>query len=133
MEHKEFYKLLNQVMTKKDSKITPTEDNYNGYLMNRYLSFHSEYMPIILSRTTNIMGWIPESDDPEMNYKCIKNILPIIPKNYIKYIKKPAVVLSKEHDITQEQIEDEARYYECSKREIRALILDYCTKNKQTN
>ena len=53
-----------------------------------------------------------------------KGILPKLPKSFIQYIKKPAVVAAQELEITEDEIKDEAMFLECSKREIRNLILE---------
>lgn len=59
----------------------------------------------------------------------MKGILPKLPKSFIQYIKKPAVVAAQELEITEDEIKDEAMFLECSKREIRNLILDYAKRS----
>lgn len=128
MDFKEFYKLLNEAITKEKTDIKPTSENYNTYLFNRYLSFYVPEIAVHIAKTTNKLGFIPEENDEEMSFNCIKAILPKLPMMYIDYIKKPAVVASQEYDFDEDEIFLEAKLNECSKREIRNLILDYAKR-----
>ena len=129
MDFKEFYKLLNEAITKEKTDIKPTSENYNTYLFNRYLSFYVSEIAVHIAKTTNKLGFIPEENDEEMSFNCIKAILPKLPMVYIDYIKKPAVVASQEYDFDEDEIFLEAKLNECSKREIRNLILDYAKRS----
>ena len=131
MDFKEFYKLLNEAITKEKTDIKPTSENYNTYLFNRYLSFYVPEIAVHIAKTTNKLGFIPEENDEEMSFNCIKAILPKLPMVYIDYIKKPAVVASQENDFDEDEIFLEAKLNECSKREIRNLILDYAKRSRK--
>ena len=124
MNFKEFYKLLDEAITKDESDIMISDENYNPFIFNRYLSFYHPQIAILLAKTTNRVHWIPDGENEEMSFKCMKGILPKLPKAFIQYIKKPAVVAAQELEITEDEIKDEAMYLECSKREIRNLILE---------
>ncbi len=129
MDFKDFYKLLDEVMEKEPSGVTPSDENYNNFLMNRYLSFICPEMSVIISKTSNIINWLPESHDEVVSYKGIKSIIPKIGKRYIEYIRKPVVVAANTLEIPEEDITLEAKLNECSKREIRNLILDYAKRS----
>ena len=129
MEFKEFYRLLDEVITKEDSNLVPTEENYNPFILNRYLSFYHPQISVLICKTSNKIGWIPDGDNPLMSYKGIKSLFPKLPKAFIQYVKKPAVVAAQELEITEDEIKDEAAFLECSKREIRNLILDYAKRS----
>jgi hypothetical protein len=83
----------------------------------------------LIAKTTNRTHWIPDGEDEQMAFKCMKGILPKLPKAFIQYVKKPAVIASQELEITEDEIKDEAAFLECSKREIRDLILDYAKRS----
>ena len=121
MDFKEFYSLLDEAITKDKSHVSPSEENFNVYLMNRYLSFYHSEISIHIAKTTNRLGFIPEEDDA---YYCIKGVLPKLPKAFIQYVKKPAVIAAQECEFEEEEIFREARLQECSKREIRNMILE---------
>lgn len=122
MDFKEFYKLLDEAITKESSGVIPSDENYNQFIFNRYLSFYHPHVAIFLSNTANRTNWIPEGDDEEMSFKCLKSILPKFPKKFIQYIKKPAINFDDELEISDEVIKEEAAFLECSKREIRILL-----------
>jgi hypothetical protein len=129
MDFKEFYKLLDEAIAKDVSGVVASDENYNAFIFNRYLSFYHPQIAILLAKTTNRVHWIPDGEDEEMSFKCMKGILPKLPKLFIQYIKKPAVVAAQELEITEDEIKDEAAFLECSKREIRNLILDYAKRS----
>ena len=129
MDFKEFYKLLDEAIAKEPTDVVASEENYNAFIFNRYLSFYHPQIAILLAKTTNRVHWIPEGEDEEMSFKCMKGILPKLPKAFIQYVKKPAVVAAQTLEITEDEIKDEAMFLECSKREIRNLILDYAKRS----
>lgn len=129
MDFKDFYKLLDEAMTKDKSNITPCDENFNLFLFNRYLSFIAPEMCIHLSKTSNRFGFIPNGEDTQMTFNFIKAILPKLPKMFIEYVKKPAVVAAQKCDFDEDVIFREARLNECSKREIRNMILDYAKRS----
>lgn len=129
MDFKEFYKLLDEAITKEQSGVTASEDNYNSFIFNRYLSFYHPQISVLIAKTTNRTHWIPDGEDEQMAFKCMKCILPKLPKVFIQYVKKPAVVAAQELEISEDEIKEEAAFLECSKREIRNLILDYAKRS----
>lgn len=94
MDFKEFYKLLDVALTKEKTDITPSEENYNNYIFNRYLSFYHPEIAIYITKTSNRINWLPHGDNEEMSWKGIRALLPKLPKTFIQYVKKPAVVAS---------------------------------------
>jgi hypothetical protein len=100
MDFKDFYKLLDEAMTKDKSDVVPTGDNFNLFLMNRYLSFIAPEVAVYLSETSNKLGFIPDSENAEMAFSGIKAILPKLPKMFINYVKKPAVNAAQECDFS---------------------------------
>ena len=129
MDFKDFYKLLNEAIDKEPSGVVPTEETYNNFLMNRYLSFTIPEMAIIISKTSNVNGWLPQSHDEIIAYKGIKSIVPKLGKRYIEYVRKPVVEAANTLEIREDDITLEAKLHECSKREIRNLILDYAKRS----
>lgn len=122
MDFKEFYKLLGEALTKEESGIEPNKENYNVFLMNRYLSFYHPEIAIHISKTTNRLGFIPDCGE---EFYCIKSILPKLPNTFIEYVKKPSVIATQNLNFSDEEIYTEAKLNECSKREIRNMILNY--------
>ena len=129
MDFREFYRLLDEAIAKEESGVVASEENYNPFIFNRYLSFYHPQITILLSKTTNRVHWIPDGEDEEMSFKCMKGILPKLPKAFIQYVKKPAVDAAQELQITEDKIKEEAAFLECSKREIRNLILEYAKRS----
>lgn len=129
MDFKEFYKLLDGALTKEKTEITPSEENYNTYIFNRYLSFYHPEITIYLAKTSNRVNWLPCGEDEEMSWKGIRALLPKLPKSFIQYVKKPAVVATQELNVSEDFIKEEAMFNECSKREIIDLILDYAKRS----
>lgn len=130
MDFKELYKLLDGAITKEPVDVIASSDNFNTFIFNRYLSFHSEFNPILLSRTVNRVNWLPDSEDEYIAWKGIRASLPKLPRRFIDYVKKPAVVATQELEVSEDWIREEALLNECSKREIRDLIL-WKTKQKE--
>jgi hypothetical protein len=124
MDFKEFYKLIDEATTKEKSDVVPSGENFNLFLFNRYLSFIAPEMCVFLSKTSNRFGFIPDGDKENEAFNFIKASLPKLPKMFIEYIKKPAVVSSQKCGFTEDDIYLEAKLNECSKREIRNMILE---------
>jgi len=129
MNFNEFYKLLDEAITKEHSNIIPSKDNYNTFIFNRYLSFYHPEIAIHISKTSNRNAWIPDGDNEELAWKGIRALLPKLPKTFIQYVKKPAVVAAQELNVSEDFIMREAMFNECSKREIRDLILNYAKRS----
>ena len=83
MDFNEFYSLLNEAITKDKSNVTPSDENFNIYLMNRYLSFYHSEIAIHIAKTTNRLGFIPDDEDA---YYCIKSICQC--DNILTYLNK---------------------------------------------
>ena len=129
MDFKEFYKLLNGAITKEEIDVVPTSENFNTFLFNRYLSFYHPEITIHVAKTSNKLGFLPDDGDEEIAWKTIRAILPKLPNTFIQYIKKPAVVAAQNCDFDEDQIFIESKFNECSKREIRNMILDYAKRS----
>lgn len=129
MDFKEFYKLLDGALTKEKTDITPSDENYNNYIFNRYLSFYHPEIAIYIAKTSNRVNWLPHGDNEEMSWKGVRALLPKLPKTFIQYVKKPAVVAAQELNVSEDFIKEEAMFNECSKKEIRDLILDYAKRS----
>jgi hypothetical protein len=48
---------------------------------------------------------------------------------FIQYQKKPSVIINEELGVYEDEITEEAKLNECSKREIRFLISDYAKRS----
>jgi hypothetical protein len=129
MDFKEFYRLLDEAIAKDETNITPSEENYNQFIFNRYLSFYHPEVATLVSKTLNRVNWIPDGDNEVMSFKCSKSVLPKLPKLFIKYIEKPSIIATQELKISEDEIAEEASYLGCSRREIRNLILDYAKRS----
>ena len=122
MDFKDFYKLLDDVLTKNDSGITPSKENFDSFLFNRYLSFYHQQVAVLLTKTTNNINWIVDEEEPQMAFKAYKSVLPKMPKRFIEYVKKNITDILKDLKVKDEDIYREAKLNECSKREILELI-----------
>lgn len=131
MNFKEFYKLLDGAISKEHVDIVASQDNYNSFLLNRYLSFYHPEITIYIAKTANKVNWLPDGDIDSAAWQGIRALLPKLPKTFIKYVKKPAVIAAQELDISEEQIAEEAMFNECSKREIRDLIFNYARRREE--
>lgn len=132
MNFKEFYKLLDGAISKDPTNIVASGDNFNTFIFNRYLSFYHPEIAKHIAKTSNRVNWLPDGDNEEKAWQGIRALLPKLPKLFISYVKKPAIVTSQELEISEDFIKEEAMFNECSKREIRDLIL-WKTKHKETN
>jgi hypothetical protein len=130
MDFKEFYKLLDEVITKESSGIIPTKENFDSFLFNRYLSFYHPEIAVFLSKTANRVNWVVDSDEPQSAFNCLLGIFPKLPKRFIDYVKKTITDELKELKVKDEDIWIEARMNECSKREILDLI-DYAKRSRK--
>lgn len=131
MNFKEFYKLLDGAISKEPVDVVASQDNYNSFIFNRYLSFYHPEIAIHIAKTVNRVNWLPDSDIERAAWQGTRAILPKLPKRFINYVKKPAVIAAQELDISEEQIAEEAMFNECSKREIRDLIFNYARRREE--
>lgn len=121
MDFPQFFKVLDSVITKSDIDFSLTEDNYQQFLINRYLSFISPQACILVNQVFNDMSSFP-FETQEEQYRLTKAVFPKMRKQFIKYKRKPSVEKLKELEITDEEIEALASMLEVSKREIRDEI-----------
>ena len=129
MNFKEFYKLLDGAISKDPTNVVASGDNFNTFIFNRYLSFYHPEIAIYIAKTSNRVNWLPHGDNEEMSWKGVRALLPKLPKTFIQYVKKPAVVAAQELNVSEDFIKEEAMFNECSKKEIRDLILDYAKRS----
>lgn len=121
MDFKEFYELLDSATTKRETKLVPSEENFNVFLFSRFLSFMNPILAVYLDETINRKNWLPEDDDLEVRFKGIRSVLPKMPKMFCKYVKHPTFNNQERLDYTEEELREEARLRQCSVRELRML------------
>lgn len=121
MDFKEFYELLDSATTKRETKLVPSEENFNVFLFCRFLSFMNPILAVYLDETINRKNWLPEDDDLEIRFKGIRSVLPKMPKMFCKYVKHPTFNNQERLDYTEEELREEARLRQCSVRELRML------------
>lgn len=121
MDFKEFYELLDSATTKRETKLVPSEENFNVFLFSRFLSFMNPILAVYLDETINRKNWLPEDDDLEIRFKGIRSVLPKMPKMFCKYVKHPTFNNQERLDYTEEELREEARLRQCSVRELRML------------
>jgi hypothetical protein len=109
----------NILFHKKEIAITNEDNQFSGYLTNRWISMYSPTMALVVNNSTNWLYSIFETD--EQYYKFLFTIIPKVRQKYIQYIKK----VKTEDTNTDEETEIEilARNLELSKREVK-LYLD---------
>lgn len=122
MNFSEFYKVLKHIMTKDDLGFQITEDNFNLFMVNRYLSFYHPNICKMINETSNKYDIQNNLQHYENAYEYIYNIIPKIPYKFIKYIKKPAVKNIRDNNITDEDVKNLANFYEISTREVRNML-----------
>lgn len=125
MNFNEFFSLLKSIFTKERCEIKPTEENFNVYMILRYISFYHPTICIYINETFNNYNVFSKFLSPEDAYKYLKAIIPKLPYTKISYIKKPSTQKLKKRNIDDSKIEKLASYFEISKREVRDIL----TKN----
>lgn len=125
MNFNEFFSLLKSIFTKEKCEIKPTEENFNVYMILRYISFYHPTICIYINETFNNYNVFSKFLSPEDVYKYLKAIIPKLPYTKISYIKKPTTQKLKKRNIDNSKIEKLASYFEISKREVRDIL----TKN----
>lgn len=125
MNFNEFFSLLKSIFTKEKCEIKPTEENFNVYMILRYISFYHPTICIYINETFNNYNVFSKFLSPEDAYKYLKAIIPKLPYTKISYIKKPTTQKLKKRNIDDSKIEKLASYFEISKREVRDIL----TKN----
>ena len=125
MNFNEFFSLLKSIFTKERCEIKPTEENFNVYMILRYISFYHPTICIYINETFNNYNVFSKFLSPEDAYKYLKVIIPKLPYTKISYINKPTTQKLKKRNIDDSKIEKLASYFEISKREVRDIL----TKN----
>lgn len=100
---------INSVLFDKE-KVDVT-DEYNPYMLNRWLSMYSPDIAFIINETVNINQPIIEED----NYNYLFNLLPSRRKCRIAYIKKTKEKVEK---ADESDVDVKAKVQELSKREV---------------
>ena len=105
--------------TKEKNILTNVEDEsvYVPFVVNRWISMHS---PKTAKAANEINRHLSTFGDKKELYKLHDAVIPKVPKNYSRYIKKEAVKKIKPVD----NLDKMAQYHEVSKREIKEWI-DY--------
>lgn len=124
MDFQSFYKLLDEVMTKKPSGVVPDEDNFSSYVMVRYMSFYDPCLLELINNSVNkraAFRWCER--DPKDSFEYIKSVFPKLPRRYITYQSKPSGDAIKRADVNDEWVEEYARWKQMSPREVRDLLV----------
>lgn len=91
------------------------EDQFNGYLVNRWVSMYS---PQIANLVNNTANWLyPILSEKKDHYKFMHSIMPKLKRKHIPYIKK--VKTEKKEEDNVELI---AKGVELSQREVKYLL-----------
>ena len=132
MDFKEFYKLLDSTFDKSEVDVFPSNQNFDLYLFTRYISFYGNtYIADWVSKTFNKSGWLPDSQNEQMAWLGISSMIPKMPKRFIQYVKR-RMVNEKQQVISQQQLTDYAKFFECSQRQIKDLILTIKENGKRS-
>ena len=114
------FDFLNTIIFDKNNEITIEENDFNLYMVNRWLSMYSPDMANVINETSNKYGQTLAIKEDQ--FKFLLNMLPKQRKKHIAYIKK-----IKESKSTKEEAIDItaliAKKMEISKREVE----DYLT------
>ena len=117
----EFYKLLHQLITKKESGIEPDENNFNRFLMTRYISFYPapfmvEYINEYLNK--RYVSNFVDKQGEAVQFGYMNTIIPQMPYARTKYIKKKKSAITYENGLDEEELIRLAKLRSISKREI---------------
>lgn len=122
MNFPEFYKVLKHIMTKEELDIQINEDNFNLFMILRYLSFYHPNICKLINETVNKYDIQSAYLKAEDGYNLIYNMIPKLPYKFIKYVKKPSVKNLRDKEISDEDVENLARLFEVSTREVRNML-----------
>lgn len=109
-------------MIKNDLDVQINEDNFNLFMIDRYLSFYHPNICKLINETLNKYDIHNMYLNPEDGYKFVYNMIPKLPYKFIKYIKKPAVKNLRDNNISDEDVKNLAALFEVSTREVRAML-----------
>ena len=89
MNFPEFYRLLDEILTKRPCGVAPTEDNFDAYLMNRYVSFYDPSMAALVNSTSNRLGFFECcGGDPAAEFRLLKAVVPRVPRRRVNYVSR---------------------------------------------
>jgi len=112
------FKLIHNVVNKKDQDLKFKEDGFSFFMFQRWLSMASAINAKIVNETSNRMYyWF---QDNEKWYKFFLTILPRGDYRKINYLKKQKK--NKVNSLDQEQIDTLSDNLEMSKREVEKLL-----------
>jgi hypothetical protein len=118
-----FYKILGNIITKKELEdIEITNDTYDQYICNRYLSFYHPVLLEIINMGLNRQNYIPNGDEAVSSYLYTKSVVPKLPFKRIEYHKKKNSEKIQNFNITEEDILLLAQKKEMSVREIKEIL-----------
>lgn len=118
-----FYKILNNIITKKRLEdIEITNDTYDQYICNRYLSFYHPALLDMVNWGLNRQNLIPNGDEAASSYLYTKSVVPKLPFRKIDYHKKKNSEKIQNFNITEEDIILLAQKKEMSVREIKEIL-----------
>lgn len=118
----EFYKLLKSLYTKEDIPIKPTTDNFDVFLVNRYISMYHPKMCIFINETMNNYEVMQNITDLDTVYEMYKAVIPKLPPTKTKYIKRTTSNAQQRNEVTEADIKQFATLLEVSTREVREYL-----------
>lgn len=83
------FDFINNILFDKKEQPNETQDEeseFNGYMVNRWISMYSPSMSIIVNNSTNWLYSIFQTK--QEYYKFLLKIIPQVRRRYIRYIKK---------------------------------------------
>ena len=108
---------LNDILFTKERNLSNIDDEqeYNQYMINRWISMYSPHMALTINNTTN---WLyPVMEEKSAHYRFLHSILPRVQRKHINYIKK-----SQETSEEDNNLDLLAQKLELSKREVKYFI-----------
>jgi hypothetical protein len=113
------FESLDEVLFTKENKEldTDAEQQYQPYMINRWISMYSPALAIAVNSTSNML-WPLYKEDKQLHYKLMQTVLPCAKKKHINYIKKT----KQNEEDNAELIRQLAERLELSEREIKYLL-----------
>ena len=110
-----FFDYLNSILykSKLNESIHHTNNEYNQFIINRWLSMYSSDVANVVNSTVNVYGTVMEKNE---HYQFLFNLLSKCKNKKINYIKKNKI--EKEDD----DIREFCDIYELSEREVKEMI-----------
>lgn len=122
MNFPEFNELLKSIFTKENVKVKPSTDNFNPYLVNRYISMYHPKLCMFINETMNNYDLIQGLDDSEVLYKTYRAVIPKAPYRFIEYIGRGKSKTQAKNNISDDDIKQFAELLEISTREVRQYL-----------